>query len=91
MGRDQIDNPNQLSLKLFVNGELRQQNSTANWVRDIPQLIAEISEFMTLHEGDVLITGTPEGRVDVQPGDTVEVEISGLGRLVNHIKAEELS
>jgi 5-oxopent-3-ene-1,2,5-tricarboxylate decarboxylase/2-hydroxyhepta-2,4-diene-1,7-dioate isomerase len=46
---------------------------------------------MTLHEGDVLITGTPEGRVDVQPGDTVEVEISGLGRLVNHIKAEELS
>ncbi|MDP9030703.1 MAG: fumarylacetoacetate hydrolase family protein, partial [Pseudomonadota bacterium] len=50
--------------------------------------------FMTLHEGDVLITGTPEGRVDVQPGDTVEVEISGLGglgRLVNHIKAEELS
>src|SRR5450830_1179502 len=91
VGRDQIDNPNQLSLKLFVNGELRQQNSTANWVRDIPQLIAEISEFMTLHEGDVLITGTPEGRVDVQPGDTVEVEISGLGRLVNHIKAEELS
>ena len=91
VARDQVANPHQLSVKLFVNGELRQQNSTANFVRSLPQLIAEISEFMTLHEGDVLITGTPEGRVDVQPGDTVEVEISGLGRLVNHIKAEELS
>lgn len=89
VAREQIANPHQLSLKLFVNGELRQQNTTANFVRDIPRLIAEISEFMTLHAGDVLITGTPEGRVDVQPGDTVEVEISGLGRLVNHIQAEE--
>ena len=86
--RDQVPNPQQLSLKLWVNGQLRQENSTANWVRDIPQLIAEISEFMTLHPGDVLITGTPEGRVDVQPGDTVEVEISGVGRLVNPIQAE---
>nr|WP_314567472.1 fumarylacetoacetate hydrolase family protein [uncultured Pseudomonas sp.] len=86
--RDQIANPNQLRLKLSVNGELRQENSTANWVRDIPQLIAEISEFMTLHPGDVLITGTPEGRVDVLPGDKVEVEISGVGRLLSHIQAE---
>ena len=86
--RDQVGNPNQLSLKLWVNGELRQENSTANWVRDIPQLIAEISEFMTLYPGDVLITGTPEGRMDVVPGDTVEVEISGVGRLTSHIQAE---
>jgi len=86
--RDQVANPNQLSLKLWVNGELRQENSTAHWVRDIAQLIAEISEFITLHPGDVLITGTPEGRVDVLPGDKVEVEISGVGRLVNHIQAE---
>lgn len=86
--RDRVANPHQLELKLFVNGVLRQQNSTANFVRTIPQLIAEISEFMTLHEGDVLITGTPEGRVDVLPGDTIEVEISGLGRLVNHIVAD---
>ncbi|WP_460948813.1 fumarylacetoacetate hydrolase family protein [Pseudomonas marginalis] len=87
----QVSNPHNLAITLYVNGEIRQQNTTANFVRTIPLLIAEISEFMTLHAGDVLITGTPEGRVDVQPGDTVEVEISGLGRLVNHIKAEELS
>ena len=88
VARDPVANPNQLSLKLWVNGELRQENSTAHWVRDIAQLIAEISEFMTLHAGDILITGTPEGRVDVQPGDRVEVEIDGLGKLTNHIVAE---
>ncbi|RFD33538.1 4-hydroxyphenylacetate isomerase [Pseudomonas sp. GL93] len=88
VARDQVANPNQLSLKLFVNGELRQESSTAHWVRDIPQLIAEISEFMTLYPGDVLITGTPEGRVDVQPGDQVEVDITGIGRLSNTIAAE---
>lgn len=88
IARDQVANPNQLSLKLFVNGELRQESSTADWVRDIPQLIAEISEFMTLYPGDVLITGTPDGRVDVQPGDQVEVDITGIGRLSNTIAAE---
>ena len=87
--RDQVENPHALSLKLLVNGELRQENSTANFVRSLPQLIAEITEFMTLHAGDVLITGTPEGRVDVLPGDQVEVQISGLGSLVNHIVAEQ--
>ncbi|CAH0250209.1 4-hydroxyphenylacetate isomerase [Pseudomonas carnis] len=88
VARDQVANPNQLSLKLFVNGELRQESSTADWIRDIPQLIAEISEFMTLYPGDVLITGTPQGRVDVQPGDQVEVDITGIGRLSNTIAAE---
>lgn len=83
-----VQDPHALTLKLFVNGELRQENSTANLVRGIPQLIQEISEFMTLHEGDVLITGTPEGRVDVHPGDVVDVEITGLGRLTNPVVAE---
>lgn len=84
-----IADPHLLSLKLFVNGQLVQENSTANLVRGIPQLIAEISEFMTLYAGDVLITGTPEGRVNVQPGDQVEIEIGGLGRLSNSIVAQE--
>ncbi|WP_210638929.1 fumarylacetoacetate hydrolase family protein [Pseudomonas sp. Tri1] len=83
-----VADPHSLAITLYVNGEICQQNNTANFVRNIPQLIAEISEFMTLHAGDVLITGTPEGRVDVQPGDRVEVEIAGLGRLVNIVVAE---
>ncbi|MDS9873659.1 fumarylacetoacetate hydrolase family protein [Pseudomonas protegens] len=84
----EVPDPHALSLELWVNGERVQHNSTANLVRSIPQLIAEISEFMTLHPGDVLITGTPEGRVDVRPDDRVEVQISGLGRLANTIVAE---
>ncbi|MFK3640692.1 fumarylacetoacetate hydrolase family protein [Pseudomonas protegens] len=84
----EVADPHALSLELWVNGERVQHNSTANLVRSIPQLIAEISEFMTLHPGDVLITGTPEGRVDVRPDDRVEVQISGLGRLANTIVAE---
>jgi 5-oxopent-3-ene-1,2,5-tricarboxylate decarboxylase/2-hydroxyhepta-2,4-diene-1,7-dioate isomerase len=87
--REQLVNPHNLTLQLRVNGELRQEDSTANLVRKIPQLIAEISEFMTLHAGDVLITGTPLGRVDVLPGDRVEVAITGLGRLTNLIVAEQ--
>ncbi|MFQ6572306.1 fumarylacetoacetate hydrolase family protein [Pseudomonas sp. UM16] len=84
----EVADPHNLTLTLLVNGEVRQENTTANFVRSIPQLIAELSEFMTLHAGDVLITGTPEGRVDVQPGDLVVVEISGLGRLTNTVVAQ---
>ncbi|NWL45106.1 4-hydroxyphenylacetate isomerase [Pseudomonas hunanensis] len=83
-----ITDPHQLTLKLYVNGVVAQENSTANMVRSVPQLIAELSEFMTLHAGDILITGTPEGRVDVQPGDRVDIEIDGLGKLTNYIVAE---
>ncbi|WJD65135.1 fumarylacetoacetate hydrolase family protein [Pseudomonas kurunegalensis] len=86
---DEIANPQNLTIKLYVNGEIAQENTTANQVRSVARLIAELSEFMTLDEGDVLITGTPEGRVDVQPGDIVEVEISGLGRLTNTVVAEQ--
>ena len=87
--RNRIADPHNLSIRVLVNGEVLQENSTENLVRRLPQLIAEISNFMTLHAGDVLITGTPEGRVDVQPGDEVVVEIEGLGRLRNNIVAEE--
>ena len=85
---DAVEDLADLGIRLSLNGELRQESSTAHWVRDIPQLIAEISEFMTLYPGDVLITGTPQGRVDVQPGDQVEVDITGIGRLSNTIAAE---
>jgi len=85
-----VPNPGHLGIRLLVNGELRQTGTTADWVRPLPQLIEEITEFMTLYAGDVLLTGTPPGRVDVVPGDTVVVEIDGLGRLTNSIVAEDL-
>ncbi|MEQ9507715.1 MAG: fumarylacetoacetate hydrolase family protein, partial [Alloalcanivorax xenomutans] len=54
-------------------------------IRPIPRLIAELSEFMTLNEGDVLITGTPPGRVDVSEGDQVDTTIESIGTLRNLI------
>jgi len=84
-----VPDSSQLGIRLRVNGEVRQTGNTADWVRPLPALIEAITEFMTLHAGDVLLTGTPPGRVDVQPGDEVVVEIDGLGQLTNIIVAEE--
>jgi len=84
-----VPDSSQLGIRLRVNGEVRQSGNTADWVRPLPQLIEAITEFMTLHAGDVLLTGTPPGRVDVEPGDEVVVEIDGLGQLTNTIVAEE--
>lgn len=79
--RDQVADAGNLEIRLFVNGELRQSGSTANHVRSIAQLVEELSEFMTLEAGDVLITGVPDARVDVHAGDQVVMEIPGLGSL----------
>jgi len=86
---DKVPDPHALTIRLFVNDQVRQTGHTSDWLRPLPQLIAEITEFMTLHAGDVLITGTPPGRVDVTVGDTVIVEIDHLGQLHNVIVAEE--
>jgi len=84
-----VPDPHALTIRLLVNGQVRQTGHTSDWLRPLPQLIAEITEFMTLHAGDILITGTPPGRVDVVAGDNVVVEIDHLGQLHNVIVAEE--
>ncbi|MBK7613424.1 MAG: fumarylacetoacetate hydrolase family protein [Burkholderiales bacterium] len=80
-----VPNPHALTLRTLVNGQVTQQGSTANMVNDIPALIEYLSEFMTLQAGDVILTGTPEGVVNVNEGDEVVCEIAGIGRLVNTI------
>jgi 2-keto-4-pentenoate hydratase/2-oxohepta-3-ene-1,7-dioic acid hydratase in catechol pathway len=72
-----------------VNGDLRQMTSTREMVFLVEQLIAFASSFMTLIPGDVLLTGTPEGVGPLTPGDTVEVEIEGLGCLSNPVLQAE--
>lgn len=84
-----IPDPHNLALRTFVNGELRQQGTTADLIFSIPFLIAYLSEFMTLQPGDMIATGTPKGLSDVVPGDEVVVEVEGVGRLVNRIVSEE--
>ncbi|ELP5694267.1 MULTISPECIES: 4-hydroxyphenylacetate degradation bifunctional isomerase/decarboxylase [Enterobacter] len=87
--KEAIPDPHNLTLRTFVNGELRQQGTTADLIFSIPFLIAYLSEFMTLQPGDMIATGTPKGLYDVQPGDEVVVEVEGVGRLVNRIVSEE--
>ncbi|HFD3232154.1 TPA: 4-hydroxyphenylacetate degradation bifunctional isomerase/decarboxylase [Escherichia coli] len=87
--KEAIPDPHNLTLRTFVNGELRQQGTTADLIFSVPFLIAYLSEFMTLNPGDMIATGTPKGLSDVVPGDEVVVEVEGVGRLVNRIVSEE--
>jgi len=80
-----VPDPGNLALHTRVNGELRQSGSTRDLIHGIPDLIEYLSGFMTLRDGDVILTGTPAGVVNVNPGDEVVCEIEGLGRLVNRI------
>jgi 2-keto-4-pentenoate hydratase/2-oxohepta-3-ene-1,7-dioic acid hydratase in catechol pathway len=70
-----------------VNGEVRQQGRTSAMAFPVPYLIRYISHVMTLHPGDLIATGTPAGVGPLADGDTVEVEVGGVGILRNHVKA----
>jgi 2-keto-4-pentenoate hydratase/2-oxohepta-3-ene-1,7-dioic acid hydratase in catechol pathway len=90
---DQLPDPQNLHLELRLNGEKRQESSTAKMVFTVAELIADISMVLTLEPGDVIATGTPAGvgfiakpkPVFLQPGDVVEAEIEGIGILRNPV------
>ena len=93
--KDEIPNPNALSLTTRLNGNVVQQASTSQMIFSVPDLIAYITSFTALGPGDVIVTGTPSGvgfarkpPLFLKPGDTVEVEISGIGTLRNPVIAE---
>lgn len=88
VAKDQVQNINQLDLRVFINGELKQQGTTANWIRTPEQIIEEISEYMPLNEGDIILTGTPYGRINLQAGDEVRIEIDQLGSVTNTVQEE---
>ena len=77
-------------LRTYVNGDLAQDGSTDEMHWDMHYLVADIARTITLYPGDVLLSGTPAGSRPVQPGDVVEVEVDGLGRLRNHVVAGPL-
>jgi 2-keto-4-pentenoate hydratase/2-oxohepta-3-ene-1,7-dioic acid hydratase in catechol pathway len=84
---DEVPDPQALALKLWVNGDLRQDGTTKNMIFGVHYLVWYLSQFMTLYPGDVINTGTPAGvalgRADgafLREGDVVEIEITGLGR-----------
>lgn len=72
-------------LRCSVNGELRQDASTADMTYDIPFLIEYLSGFATLHPGDLILTGSPGGTDRLAPGDRVDIEIDGIGTLTNGV------
>jgi 5-oxopent-3-ene-1,2,5-tricarboxylate decarboxylase / 2-hydroxyhepta-2,4-diene-1,7-dioate isomerase len=86
---DEVPEPGQLALRTLVNGVQTQQGNTRDLIFDIPHLIEYLSAFMTLSAGDVILTGTPEGVVNVNAGDEVVCEIEGLGSLVNTLISDD--
>jgi 2-keto-4-pentenoate hydratase/2-oxohepta-3-ene-1,7-dioic acid hydratase in catechol pathway len=86
--RDEIDNPHALRIRTRVNGEVRQDGTTADMIFSVPEIVEWISRIVTLEPGDLIATGTPSGvgmgrGVFLQPGDVVEVEIDRIGMLRN--------
>ncbi len=82
----ELDPQEGLSIICRVNGEMRQTGSTADLVFGIGECVSFISRVMTLLPGDVVLTGTPEGVGPIEDGDTVEVEVEGVGVLVNPVR-----
>ena len=78
------------SLRTYVNGVLAQNGSTDEMEWDMHYLVADIARTITLNPGDVILSGTPANSRPVKPGDVVEVEADGLGRLRNHVVAGPL-
>jgi len=90
---DEVDDPHNLGIRCWVNGELRQDSNTSELIFKIPELLAFISRTSTLLPGDIISTGTPDGvgvyrdpQVFLKSGDVVEIEIDELGRLRNTVK-----
>jgi 2-keto-4-pentenoate hydratase/2-oxohepta-3-ene-1,7-dioic acid hydratase (catechol pathway) len=77
--------PADASIELRVNGETQQSSSREHLIFSVPELIEEITTYLTLEPGDVIVTGTPEGVGPLSDGDDVTVEIEGVGRLEHSV------
>lgn len=76
-----VPDPQALRLRLTVNGEVRQDGTTADMLRSVAQLVSEASAYFTLETGDILLTGTPSGVGPIKSGDRLEAVIEGVGAL----------
>lgn len=81
-----LEDPSDLAISLYLNGERKQHSSTSQLIFTIPYLVSYVSKMMTLMPGDVIITGTPYGVGEMNTGDEVVVEIEGIGKLRNKVR-----
>ncbi|MGB3634948.1 MAG: fumarylacetoacetate hydrolase family protein [Rubrobacteraceae bacterium] len=93
--KDEIENPQNLSIKCTLNGEVMQEGNTEKMIFSVAEIVAFLSTGMTLEPGDIILTGTPPGvgvardpKVFLKDGDEVSIEIEGLGTLTNPVEAE---
>ena len=93
--RDEVPDPQDLSIRCVLNGEVVQDGTTAKMIFPVAELVSFLSKGMTLVPGDVIVTGTPPGvgmardpQLWLKPGDEVTIEIEGLGSLTNPVEAE---
>lgn len=89
VSRDSIPNPNHLSVRVSINGIVKQENNTNNLIRSTERLITDVTEFMTLYKGDVLLVGVPENPPQARENDLVKVEIEGVGAIENRVIKEK--
>ncbi len=80
--------PDELVIRTFLNGELKQESPTSDMIFNVYQLVSFISSVMTLLPGDVIATGTPPGVGPLSPGDKISIEIEGIGTLTNFVVSE---
>jgi 2-keto-4-pentenoate hydratase/2-oxohepta-3-ene-1,7-dioic acid hydratase in catechol pathway len=79
--KDEIPQPDKLNLHIAVNGQIRQRANTRDLIVSIPELISRVSRVYALYPGDVIMTGTPEGVSEIQPGDTIIASIEQIGAM----------
>ena len=91
IARREVPAPDALDMRVYVNRQLACRNTTANMVRTVAQMLHEVTAFMTLCAGDVLLMGSPENAPLARIGDRVRIEIDGVGSIENPVMAEEQS
>jgi 5-oxopent-3-ene-1,2,5-tricarboxylate decarboxylase/2-hydroxyhepta-2,4-diene-1,7-dioate isomerase len=88
MPKQLVPSPDKLTMRVLINGVIRAQNTTANTIRSVATLIADVTEFVTLSAGDILHIGVPENAPTIEAGDRVRIEFAGIGALENRVVAE---
>jgi 2-keto-4-pentenoate hydratase/2-oxohepta-3-ene-1,7-dioic acid hydratase in catechol pathway len=86
---DEIPDPGSLDLEISINGETRQQSNTTHLILGVPQLVELASSFYTLHPGDVIFTGTPDGVGPIEPGDRIVATIERIGTMDVSVRAAD--